>query len=88
MVAGGDIKDVLRGCSLVVCRHSNVAIDACVAGVPVDCEGGAALALYAEHPQPTREHRVQFLQRLSWWQWRPSEARDAWQFVNRMIECD
>ena len=37
----GTIADVLNGCSVVVCRHSNVAVDACIAGVPVECEGGA-----------------------------------------------
>src|ERR1700757_4340421 len=40
------IETVLKGASLVVCRHSNVAIDAAIAGIPVVCEDGAAAALY------------------------------------------
>jgi hypothetical protein len=79
--AGGAIDDVLRGASLVVCRHSNVAIDACIAGVPVQCEDGAALALYQDNPEPTPEQRADFLARLSWWNWFPAEARAAWQFI-------
>lgn len=36
------IQDILRGASLVVCRHSNVAVDATIAGIPFECEDGAA----------------------------------------------
>lgn len=81
------IEDALRGCSLVVCRHSNVAVDACVAGVPVECEDGAAAALYAGNPAPTREQRAEFLRRLTWWEWRPDEAPQAWDWIARVIEC-
>jgi hypothetical protein len=57
---GTPIEDALRGCSLVVCRHSNVAVDACVAGVPVECEDGAARALYRGNPRadPRAARRV------------------------------
>ena len=82
---GMPIEQALVGCSLVVTRHSNVAVDACIAGVPVSCEGGAAHALYADAANPTRQQRAQFLGRLSWWQWRPSEARDAWAWVERAV---
>jgi len=79
------IEEVLRGASLVVCRHSNVAVDACIAGVPVVCEDGAAAALYGSDlsapVRPDREQRLQFLQNLAWWQWRPSEAEAAWRFL-------
>lgn len=80
-VAIGPIEEVLRGASLVVCRHSNVAIDACIAGVPVICEDGAAVALYRHGPAPTREQRLQFLRGLAWWQWKPNEAKDAWTYL-------
>ena len=78
-----NIEEALRGCSLVVCRHSNVAVDACVAGVPVSCEGGAALALYGGNPAPTKEQRAEFLARLSWFNWRPAEAAQAWAWIER-----
>ena len=72
------IESVLEGSSLVVCRHSNVAIDACRAGVPVVCEDGAAAAIYPsrledEGIQPSLERRNEFLRRLAWWQWSEDE---------------
>lgn len=72
------IEDVLRGARLVVCRHSNVAVDAIVAGIPYECEDGAAIWL---KDGATVEERLDFLYRLSWWQWRPDEADLAWQFL-------
>ena len=79
------IEKALRGCSLVVCRHSNVAVDACVAGVPVECEDGAALALYRDNPAPTAAERAEFLRRLTWWEWDRSEAREAWAWTERVV---
>jgi hypothetical protein len=78
---GGDIEDVLRGASLVVCRHSNVAVDACIAGIPVVCEGGAAAAIYGDDLKAPRsvcrEDRLRFLQRLAWWQWSSQQIRQG-----------
>lgn len=83
---GQPIEQALIGCSLVVCKNSNVAVDACVAGVPVWCEGGAAHALYGDNPSsPSREQRADFLRRLSWWNWRPSEAEQAWRWIREAI---
>lgn len=45
-VSDGPITEELSKVSMVVCRHSNVAIDACLQGVPVVCESGAAAAIY------------------------------------------
>lgn len=73
------IAQLLRGASLVVCRHSNVAIDAAVAGVPIEVEDGAAQWLASR--AFTHPNRLEFLQRVSWFQWRPSEAPAAWQFI-------
>lgn len=82
---GMSIEEVLKGASLVVCRHSNVAIDACVAGIPVVCEDGAAAALYGHdlaHPvKPTREERLRFLHKLAYFQWLPTEGKECWQFL-------
>lgn len=82
---GMPIEDALRGCSLVVCRHSNAAVDACVAGVPVWCQDGAAAALYAGNPAPSQDQRAEFLRRLGWWNWAPSEAGQAWAWINNVI---
>lgn len=85
----GEIEQALRGCSLVVCRHSNVAVDACIAGIPVVCEDGAAIALYNSNlsspVHPDRSARQQFLQNLAWWQWNPTEAPEAWNFIKQTI---
>jgi hypothetical protein len=80
------IEQVLRGASLVVCHHSNVAIDACIAGVPVECEDGAAFALYRDNPDPSPEQRLGFLQSLAWWQWNQSEALEAWKYLRGRME--
>lgn len=81
------IADLLRGASLVVCRHSNVAVDACLAGVPVECEDGAAAALYTGNPSPTREERAEFLRRLAWWEWSREEPKAAWKWMRRVTNA-
>lgn len=77
------IENLLRGAALVVCRHSNVAVDAAIAGVPFECIDGAAMWL-REKPF-TIQNRIDFLRRLAWWQWRADEAKDAWAFIKRMV---
>jgi hypothetical protein len=84
-VPDGPIEDALRGASLVVCRHSNVAVDACIAGVPVECEDGAARALYRKGAAPNKAERLAFLRSLAWWQWKPEEARDAWIYLKTRL---
>lgn len=79
------IAQGLRGRSLVICAHSNVAIDACIAGVPVICEAGAAFALYRENPNPSAAQRSEFLARLTWFDYLQSEAQEAWTTVQRLI---
>lgn len=79
------IDRVLEGAALVVCRHSNVAVDAVIAGVPSECQDGAAKWL--EGRPFTESVRLDFLRRLSWWQWKPAEAQQAWGFIQRMIAC-
>jgi len=81
----GTIEQVLEGASLVVCHHSNVAVDACIAGVPVECDDGAAFALYRDNPNPTREQRLAFLQSLAWWQWTPLEGVAAWAYIKARL---
>jgi len=73
------IDVLLRRCSLVVCRHSNVAVDAAIAGVPFETEDGAASWLARRAFTP--ENRLDFLRRLAWWQWQATEAAAAWSFL-------
>lgn len=78
------IEDLLKGASLAVCRHSNVAVDAVIAGVPFEAEEGAAKWLLDK--AFTKENRLDFLRRLAHWQYRPDEADKAWAFAKRMME--
>lgn len=85
-IADGLIDDVLDRVSLVVCRHSNVAVDACRLGVPVVCDDGAAAAIYPSsledrNQQPDEATRREFLHRLAWWQWAPTEAHQFWKWI-------
>ncbi len=81
----GEIDDAIRGASLVVCHHSNVAVDACIAGIPVECEAGAAFSLYRENANPSEEQRLEFLRSLAWWQWNPIEAVKAWEYIKERL---
>jgi hypothetical protein len=78
------IQNVLRGASLVVCRHSNVAVDAVVAGVPFEAEDGAATWLKGK--PYTIGNRLDFLRRLAYWQWHQGELYDAVQFAQSIID--
>jgi hypothetical protein len=80
------IDKLLRGTSLVVCRHSNVAVDAVIAGVPFECVDGAAFWLIGK--DFTVQNRLDFLRRLAWWQWRVKEADQAWDFIVRTLGAE
>jgi len=80
------IETLLRGASLVSCRHSNVAVDAIVAGVAFECDDGAAAWLRGK--PYTVANRLDFLRRLAHWQYRPSEAREAWRFLKRVLNAN
>jgi hypothetical protein len=76
------MDQLLRGASLVVCRHSNCAVDATIAGVPFEAQDGAAIWLQRREFTPA--NRLEFLQRLAWWQWRADEAAQAWAFAKQV----
>jgi hypothetical protein len=77
------IEQVLKGASLVVCRHSNVALDAVVAGVPFEASDGAAKWL--DGKPYTAENRLELLWRCMWFNWRPDEAAQAWKMVLKCL---
>lgn len=82
---GNPIAEALVGCSLLVCHHSNAAVDACIAGIPVECDDGAAAALYRGNPKPSREQRLDFLNRLTHWEWSRHEAPAAWAWIEKVV---
>lgn len=77
------IEQVLKGASLVVVKHSNVALDAVVAGIPFEAEDGAACWL-ADKPY-TPANRLALLQRTMWFNYHASEAVQAWQMIERCL---
>lgn len=89
-VSTGQIESELSRVSMVVCRHSNVAVDACRLGVPVVCDDGAAACIYPQQlqnylQQPSDKERAEFLHRLGYWQWSANEAREFWQWIIKAI---
>jgi hypothetical protein len=86
----GDIEKHLRGCSLLVCSHSNTAIDAIPAGIPVVCDGGISSALWgndiAEAGVPSEAERKAFLAKVAWFNWYIEEAKDLVGFIERSVD--
>jgi hypothetical protein len=78
------ISEALAAAAGWVTHHSNSAVDALLAGVPVHCEIGAAAALSVPLEQigsrPRPEGREQFLADVAWLQWTVEEMRsgEAW----------
>jgi hypothetical protein len=81
--ATSPIERVLKGASLVVCKHSNVAVDAVLAGIPVQAEDGAVKWL--DGKPYSRENRLDFLQRLMYFNWRADEATEAWAMILKCL---
>lgn len=73
-------NDLLVGASLVYARHSNCCIDAIISNVPFKCQDGAALWL------KDLSERETFLRKLAYWQWKPSQAKQAWEFAQEIVK--
>lgn len=91
-ISTGPIEGELQKYSLIVCRHSNVGIDACMIGVPVVSEDGAASVIYPNRlddyeNQPTLAQRKQFMANLAYWQWSRKEMANghAWKFLLEVL---
>lgn len=87
---GPQIDGELKGASLLITWHSNVAVDAIRMGIPVVCKDGAAAAVCPSElpdvPAPLPiEVRDKFIANLSWFQWAPSEARAMWNFLRELL---
>ncbi len=72
------LPEALRNCHAVVTHHSNVAVDALLAGVPVFCEKGVASVLSSGDLSQINRPRVQpgrgqWAANLAWCQWSVDE---------------
>lgn len=87
------IDSAIKQASLVVCRHSNVAVDCAIRGVPVVCEDGAASVIFPNtledyENQPDQAKRQKFLCNLAWWQWSIDEITGGkfWPWLEKQLE--
>lgn len=85
------ISEVLDTAHGWVTHHSNSAVDALLAGVPVYCETGAAAAFSVplesmESPE-LRPGREQFLYDVAWLQWSVAEMRsgECWRHLRGLL---
>lgn len=82
------LEIALRNCHAVVARHSNVTVDALMAGVPVFCEHGVASIFSSgkldniETPKRAKG-REQWAWNLAWTQWTMDEMSDGsmWRYL-------
>lgn len=85
------VSEMLASAYAVVTHHSNTALDALLAGVPVHCETGAAAAFSVPLDQisesPLRDGREQFLFDVAWLQWTLDEMRtgEAWKHLRQYL---
>lgn len=85
------ISEALDNCWAWVTHHSNSAVDALLAGVPVHCETGAgshfSVPMESLADPELREGREQFLYDVAWLQWILEEMRngEAWRHIRSML---
>ena len=78
MQKGVPLERALSGCHAVVTHHSNVAVDALVAGVPAFCMDGVAVSMSGQQLSRIEEPlfpegREQWLANIAWSQWNVAE---------------
>ncbi len=86
----GEIEDVLRDAYCVVTHHSNVAVEAILAGVPCICPFGVASVMSAHNLEdidnlPRPDGREQWAADIAHTQWSLAEMMngDAWRYLVR-----
>lgn len=85
------ISEALENCWAWVTHHSNSAVDALLAGVPVHCETGVAshfsVHLDSLADPELRDGREQFLYDVAWLQWTLEEMRsgEAWKHIRSTL---
>lgn len=74
------LEVALQNCHAVVSHHSNVAVDALLAGIPCICPGGVASVLSGQQLEqienpPMPDGREQWAADLAWTQWSVEEMQ-------------
>jgi hypothetical protein len=91
------IEEALANCGLLATHHSNCAVDALIAGVPVWAIKGVGRLIscrgcptYPDVKPPSEEERRAFLVDLAYAQWSVAEMRSgaAWSFIAERLQCD
>lgn len=88
------IRELITGASLVVCRHSNVSIDAVISGIPCIAYGGSGQDVLLdrlwdiEHRPIDEISRLRFLHNLAWYEWTLEEIRKPrmWEVIQAMVD--
>lgn len=85
------VSEMLASAYAVVTHHSNTAVDALLAGIPVHCETGAAAVFSVPLDKimdaPLLEGREQFLFDVAWLQWTLEEMRtgECWKHLRQYL---
>lgn len=96
MTALEPIDQALMNCGLLATHHSNCAVDAVVAGVPVWAVKGVGRLVSSDGPPAcsaprvlTLRERQGFLADLAYAQWTPAEMRsgEAWAYIRERLQC-
>lgn len=86
----GTIDDWLNGACLCVTHHSNTTVDAARIGVPSVCVDGIGYGFYgsdvAAAEVKSKAEREDFLRKVSWFNWYPTEAEKLVQWIDRHNE--
>jgi len=90
--SSGSIIDCLRGASMAICLHSNVAIDCALLGIPcVSYDGigqhGFRGATPAAPIRLTGAARARFLNSVAWFNWQAAEFSEMVKFIEKIIEA-
>lgn len=92
--ASMSIRELCKGCSLIYTQRSNVGNEGLLYGIPVVTEGGPAGDVCQNTITPGMEPlphdvRLDFLQRLAYWQWSFDEMRNGeiWPWLLEQIEA-
>ena len=86
------IGRAMQGAGLFAVRHSNVAVDCAIHGVPCIAQAGVGSWLWPSQivrEERSEAERLAFLRDVSWWQWSIAEIErgEAWSFLQTVLSA-